>query len=123
MGGKTRVLIVDDDPEVLSQLRWALREEFDLLLAASPPEVEALLLEASPPAAALVDLHLPPETSSIDGGIAVIRALRRASAATRIVAISAYPSEDSDRRSRSAGASMLLSKPVRRARLLELLGG
>ena len=33
MDRRMTVLIVDDDPEILTQLRWALQDEFDLLVA------------------------------------------------------------------------------------------
>ncbi len=120
---RKKVLIVDDDAEILTQLRWALGEEFDLVLAGSPSEAEALLSEGAPPEAALVDLHLPPDASSIEGGISVIRSLSQTSATTRIIAFSADRSEDADRLTRDAGALMLLNKPIQRERLLELLRG
>ena len=121
MSRKKKVLIVDDDAEILTQLRWALGEEFELVLAGSPDEAEQLLREGAPPEAALVDLHLPPDTSSIEGGVSVIRRLSQTSAATRIIAFSADRSEEAARITRDAGALMLLNKPVQRERLLELL--
>ena len=121
MQGRTKVLIVDDDLEILAQLRWALQGEFHLLLVADPAEAVEILRRGSLPAVALVDLHLPPDTSSIDGGISVIRTLRRASESMRIIAISASPSAEVDRASRSAGAATLLGKPVHVATLIKEL--
>ena len=121
MDRRMRVLIVDDDPEILTQLRWALQDEFDLLVAGSPAEAESILRGQEPPEAALVDLHLPPDTSSIDGGISLIQSLRSASEETRIIAFSAHQSDEAQRLSRSAGARVLLNKPVRRGTLLHLL--
>ena len=118
---KMSLLIVDDDAEILTQLRWALQDEFELLLAGSPAEAAVLLHESEPPSAALVDLHLPPDTSTIEGGIGLIGSLSEASAETRIIALSADHSDEADRRARAAGALMLLNKPVQRERLLELL--
>ena len=121
MTRKRRVLIVDDDPEILTQLRWALGDQFDLVLAASPAEVEEKLRGSSPPDAALVDLHLPPDTSSIEGGISLIRRLRDRWGVRKVVAISAQQDTELGQRSLSAGAEIFLNKPVERSRLLELL--
>lgn len=121
MTQRRRLLIVDDDPGILLQLRWTLQDEFDLLLAGDMGQASALLDEEKPPDAALVDLHLPPDLGSIDGGLALIRRLREEFADTRIIAFTAEPDEEADRRSRSAGAERLLSKPVERVALLELL--
>lgn len=121
MNRKTKVLIVDDDPGILMQLRWALRDDFDLLLAGSPREVEQLLRDVPSLDAAVVDLHLPPDATSIDGGLSVIRAVRQAGRDTRIIAISADRALGLARRAEEAGASTLLGKPVERDRLLVLL--
>lgn len=121
MSRKKKVLIVDDDPGLLTQLRWALRDDFELLLAGSPREVELLLRGDTPPDAAVVDLHLPPDTATIDGGLSVIRTLRGAGSRTRIIAITANRASDFDRLAVEAGASTLLGKPVARDRLLALL--
>lgn len=121
MQEKKRVLIVDDDPGILVQLRWALREEFDLLLAGTADEAGELLRGQSPPAVALVDLHLPPDAGCIEGGLELIRSLRRSTAEIRILAFTARFDAESDRRCRSAGAEKLLGKPLAREQLLRLL--
>jgi len=121
MATKKRILIVDDDPEILVQMRWALDQEFDLTLAQTPREAADALRDEAPPEVALVDLHLPPDTTGIDGGLAVIRRLKRSSGATRVLAFTAQVNEESHRLCRSAGAEMLLGKPVQRAELLEIL--
>ncbi|MFQ5670192.1 MAG: MopE-related protein [Acidobacteriota bacterium] len=121
MARKQRVLIVDDDPEVLKQLRWALHDKFDLMLACSPAEAEAWLRRAAPPGAALVDLHLPPHVSSIQEGISLIHRLRDRWGVKRVLAISAERGEEIDRKSRAAGAAVFLKKPVEGSQLLKLL--
>ena len=122
MRKKRLLLVVDDDPQIRVQLGWALREEFDVRLAANSGEAARFLDREAPPAAALVDLHLPPDEATIESGLWLIRALKDRSAETRIIAISSCTNEDSRRRSCSAGAEILLNKPVRTTELLELLG-
>lgn len=122
MKRKKRVLIVDDDPGVLTQMRWALQDDFDLILARSPHEAQEVLMGTVPVAAAVVDLHLPPDTTVIDGGLEMIRSLKGARAEIRIIAMTANKVEGAGRRVLDAGATTLLDKPVARLRLLNLLG-
>ncbi len=121
MKPKRRLLIVDDDLDIRTQLMWALEEDFELLVAGDPQEAGEILDGKAPPDAALVDLHLPPDPSTCAAGLALIRRLRQSSSLVRIIAISAQHSRELERRSRSAGAVTLLGKPVQRATLLELL--
>lgn len=121
MASQRRLLIVDDDPEILVQLRWALQDDFELLLASDPRQAAELAHRGRAPAAALVDLHLPPDVGSIEGGLALIRDLRQTCAGTRIIAFTAQYDDEAERRSRSAGAEQLLMKPVERSVLLRLL--
>lgn len=121
MPRKTTVLVVDDDPEVRRQLRWALEEDFDILMAADLGEAERIIRTGETPAAAIVDLHLPPDTGSIEAGISVIRTLRESSGKTRIIVISADSTGEARRRSRLAGAARFLSKPVGRSVVLNAL--
>jgi two-component system NtrC family response regulator len=121
MERKQTVLIVDDDPEILTQLGWALGDEFDLSLAGSRAEAEALIEDGSRPLAALIDLHLPPDCSSAENGIACIRYLKERLEDVRIIAFSAFATEENEALCQSAGAEMLLSKPVERDYLLRVL--
>jgi DNA-binding response OmpR family regulator len=121
MARKAMILVVDDDPEIRRQLRWALNEEYEIQVAADLGEAERKIRNGDTPAAAIVDLHLPPDTDSIEAGISVIRALREASGGTRIIVITADSTEEARRRSQSAGASIFLNKPVERSKVLSAL--
>src|SRR3954454_1283574 len=102
---KPRVLVVDDEPQILRALRIVLRDAgFDVLQAAS---VEEALDQAAmrPPAAAIVDLVLP------DGdGIDVTRSLREWSKMP-ILVLSAVGEEDEKVRALEAGADDYVTKP------------
>src|SRR3954465_14136464 len=97
MNDRPRVLVVDDEPQILRALRIVLRDAgFDVLQAAS---VEEALDQAAmrPPPAAIVDLVLP------DGdGIDVTRSLREWSKMP-ILVLSAVGEEDEKVRALEAG--------------------
>src|SRR3954469_18231073 len=102
---KPRVLVVDDEPQILRALRIVLRDAgFDVLQAASVEEaLDAAALR--PPAAAIVDLVLP------DGsGIDVCRTLREWSDMP-ILVLSALGEEDQKVAALEAGADDYVTKP------------
>jgi two-component system KDP operon response regulator KdpE len=105
MSDRSRVLVVDDEPQILRALRILLRDAgFEVLQAAS---VEGALAAAAvrPPQAAIVDLVLP------DGdGIEVTRSLRGWSEMP-ILVLSAVGEEDAKVRALEAGADDYVTKP------------
>jgi two-component system KDP operon response regulator KdpE len=105
MGEQPRVLVVDDEPQILRALRIILRDAgLEVLQAASVEEaLDAAALH--PPAAAIVDLVLP------DGdGIDVTRSLR-AWSQMPILVLSAVGEEDEKVRALEAGADDYVTKP------------
>jgi two-component system KDP operon response regulator KdpE len=100
-----RVLVCDDEPQILRALRVVLREAgFEAILAATAEEA---LDRASirPPDAAIIDLVLP------DGdGIEVCRRLREWSAMP-IILLSAVGDEEEKVRALEAGADDYVTKP------------
>jgi len=105
MSEQPRVLVVDDEPQILRALRIILRDAgFEVLKAATAEE--ALDLAAmKPPQAAIIDLVLP------DGdGIEVTRSLREWSAMP-ILVLSAIGEESEKVRALEAGADDYVTKP------------
>jgi two-component system KDP operon response regulator KdpE len=105
MSDRPRVLVVDDEPQILRALRIILREAgYDVLQAATAEE--ALDLAAlKPPAAAIVDLVLPDRD-----GVEVTRALRTWTQIP-ILVLSAVGEEDEKVRALAAGADDYVTKP------------
>ncbi len=105
MSQRARVLVCDDEPQILRALRVILREAgFEALLAADGEE--ALDVAAvNRPEAAIVDLVLP----DIDG-VEVCRRLREWSAMP-IIVLSAVGEEDAKVRALAAGADDYVTKP------------
>src|ERR1700691_1942630 len=102
---RPRVLVVDDEPQIVRALKVVLREAgFEAI--ASETASQALDLAATlPPAAAIVDLVLP------DGdGVEVTRRLREWSEIP-ILVLSAVGDEDQKVRALEAGADDYITKP------------
>jgi len=105
MNGATRVLVCDDEPQILRALRVILRDAgYEAVTAASGEE--ALDRAAvKPPAAAILDLMLP----DIDG-VEVTKRLREWSEMP-IIVLSAVGEEEAKVRALAAGADDYVTKP------------
>jgi len=105
MSDRPRVLVCDDEPQILRALRITLRDAgFDVLAAATAAEaLDAAALQA--PDAAILDLVLP------DGdGVDITRQLREWSTLP-ILVLSAVGEEDAKVRALEAGADDYVTKP------------
>jgi two-component system, OmpR family, KDP operon response regulator KdpE len=101
----TRVLVVDDEPQILRALRIVLRDAgFEAILAANAQEALDLA-SVRPPEAAIVDLVLPDED-----GVELTRKLRGWSEMP-ILVLSAVGDEEQKVRALEAGADDYITKP------------
>jgi two-component system KDP operon response regulator KdpE len=100
-----RVLVVDDEPQIVRALKVVLREAGFEAVAAETASQALDLAAVQPPAAAIVDLVLP------DGdGVDVTRRLREWSEMP-ILVLSAVGEEDQKVRALEAGADDYITKP------------
>ena len=105
MSGGTRILVCDDEPQILRALRVVLNDAgFDVVTAASADEaLDAAVIR--PPQAAILDLLLPDRD-----GVEVARSLREWSDMP-IVMLSAVWDEGEKVRALNAGADDYVTKP------------
>jgi two-component system, OmpR family, KDP operon response regulator KdpE len=102
---RPRVLVCDDEPQILRALRVVLREAGFDVVEASTAEEALDRAAARPPDAAILDLVLPESD-----GIEVTRALREWSRMP-ILVLSAVGDEDDKVRALEAGADDYVTKP------------
>jgi two-component system, OmpR family, KDP operon response regulator KdpE len=100
-----RVLVVDDEPQIVRALKVVLREAGFQAVAAETAAEALDLAAVRPPEAAIVDLVLPDSD-----GIEVTRTLRQWSEMP-IVVLSAVGDEDQKVRALEAGADDYVTKP------------
>jgi two-component system KDP operon response regulator KdpE len=102
---QTRVLVVDDEPQLVRALKVVLREAGFQAVAAESASEALDLAAVRPPEAAIVDLVLP------DGdGVEVTRTLREWSEMP-ILVLSAVGDEEQKVRALEAGADDYITKP------------
>ena len=65
------LLLVDDDPEIRDQMKWALASDYELLEASDRPSALSVVRQAMAQII-LLDLGLPPDTDGASEGLAVL---------------------------------------------------
>lgn len=108
---KPIVLIVDDDEEIRSQLRWALSEDYDVFVAGDRPEAVAAFLQ-NRPLVTLLDLGLPPRPADPDEGFAALHDLLSADRTAKIIMVTGQGERENALRTIGEGAFDFLCKPV-----------
>ncbi|MCU0258832.1 MAG: sigma-54 dependent transcriptional regulator [Solirubrobacteraceae bacterium] len=116
-----RILIADDQPDILSALRLLLkREGFDVASATSPAGVlDVVAREAVD--VALVDLNYARDTTSGAEGLELLARLRESSPELPVVVMTAWASVDVAVEAMRRGAQDFIEKPWENQRLLSVL--
>ena len=113
------ILVVDDDLDVLTSVRHALRKHrLQVDIAQSAADALALF-ERCRYALAIVDMHLGPESNGHAAGLELCEQLRRLDPKTKYLILSGHPDIEGAVRAIEIGAAGYLQKPVLPAKLLD----
>jgi len=115
-----KLLIVDDDDEIRTQMKWALTNDYEILVA----EHRAGAIEtfrAEMPPVVLLDLGLPPQPGNPEEGLAALSELLAIDRQAKIVIITGQGEKEVALRAIGAGAYDFLCKPVEMEELKFLL--
>ena len=108
---KPKLLIVEDEEPIRTQLKYALRDDFTLLFAED--RVEALsALAAEQPAVVSLDLGLPPHPESAECGLETLEQIVRTAPATKVVVLTGNGGRETAIRSVQLGAFDYHQKPI-----------
>jgi two-component system NtrC family response regulator len=117
---KPKVLIVDDDEAIRTQMKWALNQDYDVHFAEDRREaLEAF--KANSPVVTLLDLGLPPHPNQCDEGLAALSDLIAVDATAKVIVVSGQSEKENALQAVGAGAYDFLCKPVEMAELRLLL--
>jgi two-component system NtrC family response regulator len=108
---KTRLLIVDDDEDIRTQMKWALGNNYELLTAGDRAGALAAFT-ADRPMVTLLDLGLPPRPNEPDEGLAVLSAVLALDPLAKVIVVSGQGDKQNALRAVGAGAYDFLCKPV-----------
>ncbi len=109
-GKKTRVLIVEDDSGLQSQMRWAL-DQYTVLLAGDRESALDIVRAEQPPIVVL-DLGLPPDPDGASEGLATLREILLAAPMTKIIVASGNEERANAVQAIGLGAYDFYAKPI-----------
>ena len=108
---KQPLLIVDDDEDIRSQMKWALVDQYDVLVAEDRPSAVSALRERQPKVV-LLDLGLPPNPADTTEGFAALAEVLSLRPFTKVIIISGQAEKANALRAIGEGAYDFLPKPV-----------
>jgi two-component system NtrC family response regulator len=108
---KTHLLIVDDDENIRTQMRWALAEDYEVELAGDRPGA----LEACrrlKPGVVLLDLGLPPRPNEPEEGLLALSDILALQPRTKVIVITGQGDKGIAMSAVGQGAYDFLTKPI-----------
>ncbi len=107
---KPKLLIIEDDPGLQRQLRWAY-EAHDVIIVGS--RVEAInALRVHEPAVVTLDLGLPPDPDGTSEGFATLQEILKLKPTTKVIVASGHGARESAQRAIALGAYDFYQKPI-----------
>ena len=108
---KPKLLIVDDDEQIRTEMKWALAQDYEVLLAEDRAgALESFKLDRPP--VVLLDLGLPPQPNTPEEGLAALSELMALDRLVKVVIITGQEEKKVALNAVGAGAYDFLSKPV-----------
>jgi two-component system, NtrC family, response regulator len=108
---KPAILIVEDDEDIRTQMKWALGSDFEVATAGDREEA-VRAFTSSRPLVTLLDLGLPPRPNDPEEGLATLSGLLAIDPLAKVVIVSGQGEKQNALRAVGAGAYDFLCKPV-----------
>ena len=111
MSDKEKLLIVEDDPEISRQLKWALADEYEVHLA--DDERSALeILKRKEPLVVTLDLGLPPKPHDSQVGMELLGKILQLNPGCKVVVVTGNNERENALQAISHGAWDYYHKPI-----------
>lgn len=109
-GPNKKLLIIEDDPGLQSQLRWCF-EDYEVLLADNRETALAQLRRHEPPIITL-DLGLPPDPANASQGLATLDEILRLIPETKVIVVTGNDDRENALQAVERGAYDFYQKPI-----------
>ena len=83
---KPKLLIVDDDAEIRTQMKWAFAKDYNVFVAEDRPSALRVLAEQHPSVITL-DLGLPPYPRGVEEGLQTLSDILQEDASAKVIVI------------------------------------
>ena len=108
---KPTLLIVEDDEDIRTQMKWALAPDYEVVMAEDRAGAVAAFT-ANRPSVALLDLGLPPRPNEPEEGLATLSSLLALDQLAKVIIVTGQGDKQNALRAVGAGAYDFLCKPV-----------
>jgi two-component system NtrC family response regulator len=108
---KHTLLIVEDDEDIRTQMKWALTQDYEVVMAEDRAGAVAAFT-ASHPSVTLLDLGLPPRPNEPGEGLATLSYLIALDPLAKVIVVSGQGDKQNALHAVGAGAYDFLCKPV-----------
>lgn len=108
---KPKLLIVDDDTEIRTQMKWAFAQDFQVFVAEDRPSALAVL-KTEHPAVITLDLGLPPQPRGIEEGLNTLSEILEEDAGAKIIVITGREERENALTAIGQGAYDFFRKPI-----------
>jgi two-component system NtrC family response regulator len=109
---KAKILLVDDEESILTQMRWALESDYEVFTTASESEASKIFEKEKPPVVTL-DLSLNPQTPADLGGMRLLEQILSQEPSTRAIVVTGNSDHTNALRAVRLGAFDYYAKPIR----------
>ena len=118
---KPKILLVDDDENILKQMRWALEPDYDVFTISDEGEAMSTF-EKEKPAVVTLDLSLNPHNPADLGGMRLLEQIISQEPSTRALVVTGNDDEKNALRAVRLGAFDYYAKPIRLEELKVIIG-
>lgn len=118
---KQKLLIVDDDEDLRTQMKWALSADYDVCLAEDRKSALATMNKEKPEVVTL-DLGLPPQPAGVEEGFAILDQILDEYGNTKVIIITGRGEKEHALRAIEKGACDFFYKPIELDELKIVLG-
>jgi two-component system NtrC family response regulator len=106
-----KLLIVEDDEELRTQMKWALVQDYEVFLANDRPNALEIL-RSERPAVVTLDLGLPPHPEGVEEGFLALGEMLELNPLTKVIIITGQGEKDNALKAIGQGAYDFFCKPI-----------
>jgi two-component system, NtrC family, response regulator len=108
---KQKLLVIEDDEDLRTQMKWALAQDYDVFLAADR-KAALQLVRKEQPSVVTLDLGLPPMPAGVEEGFAALTEMLGDSPRTKVIIVTGRAEKEHALRAIGQGAYDLFYKPI-----------
>ncbi|MBM4338950.1 MAG: PEP-CTERM-box response regulator transcription factor [Deltaproteobacteria bacterium] len=108
---KPKLLIVEDDSSIATQMKWALAGDYEVLLAGDRRSAVEIFIEKQPLVVTL-DLGLPPRPGEVEEGFLTLNEILSQKGLVKVIVITGQGEKDHALRAIGEGAYDFFCKPI-----------